>query len=342
MVNQDQSFKRIEHEGDPHAFFAVFLATLAGFNVLGVPFLVNMPPGLAVIVPATIAAEIALVATWGVLSPHPFWKRTLLCVVMGSILFGSFALSILAVARGDPDAAGAIGFAALLAPSVYLCIQIPVWILTIWYRCECTIQYSPASLAKPNSTPTVDEGEHPDDPDTNENVSGFVGSVVEPNRASIKTGFSIVDLGVGTAMFAIACAFARFAPTMINGEDEGELLTGLAVACSILPFFSAIVVLIPVRIVLGLTHRASVYSALSIWFGICVIVLLAPLGLTTGSPTIAFILFVLCAAYAVTLCAGLLLARKIGYQLLPHSQTKNQTEPPKQLKIESANPENAS
>ncbi len=94
-----------------------------------------------------VCAQIGLVAIWGVFSSAAFLWRMGICAVIGLFLYGSLAFGVLMLARlGTPTVpARVLLMFVLMAPMVFLAVQLPLWGARTWLRWQVVRRSQPAA-----------------------------------------------------------------------------------------------------------------------------------------------------------------------------------------------------
>lgn len=276
-------------------YFLLLLAFLCLANFISVPLLSASRPGLMVVIPATIAAEVGLVAVFGVFSPLVFTTRFVLTVAMGGVLYLGFCLSVMAVSRGEPEAFLVLLFGLLICPLIFIAVQAPIWGLRIFYDCQ---RSSP-----PQATVTD------------------VAASREPIRLS--------DLLIGTFMVAVSLALAQLATYVIPAdESRTEALAAVAVAAIAAVLWSCVSVVLPTWLMLAIRRQRMVAVALVGWTAMGSISVLLTIVPFTFDPSAPLVVMLGISVYVFVLCGGLQLARQLGYRLVRRRETHAESSQP--------------
>jgi len=231
-----------------------------------------------------IGAQMALFAIWCALVPLHWLKRMLMAVISGLVLYGAwaagYAIYTLHSSWLRERLWERLVTGLLCLPILLLAVQIPLWMMRIWFRWRIA---------------------HPDE-DSSETF--------QPLR--------IRDLMIATTAIAMALAAAQLSQTISVPSGNGSIVP-LVVAAIVIMVLSAISVLPAVlavlrsrRLLLAMGFVFSVYVAIAGSYAALIVLLSeAPLDweMFVGMPALAV-------GFFVELTLPLLIARRFGYRLL--------------------------
>jgi len=272
----------------PHlAPFAVLGLLLAGFNCLAFPVALVVGPGHALVATVSagvVAAQVGLVATWGVFSSAPFLRRVGISALSGFLLFACFAFGVLVVNSVAPrELVSGIPMLLLMCPLFFSAVQLPLWAARTWLRWE---------VAKLDQAPR--------------------GSYAIPTR--------IKDFVWGTAAGSVVLALAKLAPHTLpagEGDPPHELMIGFAIMSTVAAGASTVILPPLIFTMLGARRPATALVGVALWYATGLAVLLGANTLATGGLSAGSLTFclLLTGTFTAVMCSGLLLVRGQGYRL---------------------------
>ncbi len=224
------------------------------------------------------AAQIGLLATWGVFSSLPFSRSLPITAVVGTLLYGCTATSLLVTNDFEAEVFFVMLFGLMLCPAILFAVQTPLWATRIFLRAEVA-------------------------PDG------------QPPTGSYQRRTGIKDMLVGTAVLSVAMALAKAAPSVVPQGVVDTFFVGFAAICGCAAAVSLIVILPLLFFTLTTQHTTHTKLGCAIWAGLVIAAPVTLIGsLTSGAGDVIGAFLIGIGSFAATLYLGFLLVRNQGYR----------------------------